>query len=101
MRFCGCDTSVSSGSMYGCSVMVLVVGDAAELQGRGRRRRRPEPGRLYAAEQANSDATGNATLRSAFTVRRRRGDSFGGGSGGDVVVGVAAGGGWEQQGAGY
>jgi hypothetical protein len=58
MRFCGCDTSVSSGSWYGCSVMML-AGNAAGIQVRGRRR--PEPGGLYAAVQANSFAAENAT----------------------------------------
>lgn len=48
MRFWGCETSVSSGSF--CSVMVIVVGGAAERQGR----RQPEPERLYAVVQANS-----------------------------------------------
>jgi hypothetical protein len=58
MRFCGCDTSVSSGSWYGCSAIVL-VGNTADVQREGRRR--PEPGRLYAALQANSFAADDAT----------------------------------------
>ena len=79
MRFCGCDTSVSSGSIYGCSVMML-VGDAAEVQLEGQRR--PEPGRLYAAMQASSFAAEDATSQVIRCMQYRRGVE----SGGDVVA---------------
>lgn len=85
MRFWGCDTSVSSGSWGGCSVMVLVVWDAAEeRQGR----RQPEPERLYAAVQANVEGWGR-------TVRRGEGSVHMGGAtrAGVVVVGGGGGGG--------
>jgi hypothetical protein len=80
MRFCGCDTSVSVGSMSGCSVMALVVRDAAAMQGR----RRPEPGRLYAAMQANSFCClrGYVAIIAVHVVA----EGYRGGSGGGGVV---------------
>jgi hypothetical protein len=61
--------------------MVVVAGEAAERQGR----LQPEPGRLYAALQANSVAVGETgvAVSSAHAAGGRAG--VGGGGGGGVV----------------
>ena len=69
---------------------MMRVGDAAEVQREGRRR--PEPGRLYAAMQANSFVGDGATTPVIRCMQCRRG----------VEGGVeCCGGGWEQMGALY
>lgn len=76
MRFWGCETSVSSGSF--CSGMVLVVGGAAERQGR----QQPEPERLYAVMQANSSCARDVgvtmcSVHVVTDVRAERGRAIG------------------------
>jgi hypothetical protein len=55
---------------------MMRVGDAAEVQREGRRR--PEPGRLYAAMQANSFAVDGATTQVIRCVQCRWGVEDGG-----------------------
>jgi hypothetical protein len=55
---------------------MVLVGEAAEVQLEGRRR--PEPGRLYAAMQANSLAAEDATSQMSRCMQYRRGVDRGG-----------------------